>query len=130
MYVCMYVNITFLPISCGQHRNKKHLSYQTLRLEEKAPCWFCFCCFYLRDFCPRTVDIFIKVDQHSDGTDASSIVFLVIRHLETEFVRSCVIPICDWFILIWSQGPVPTNSSHEAILRTSRRNLSQKFKPD
>ena len=41
-----------------------------------------------------------------------------------------VIPICDWFILIWSQGPVPTNSSHEAFLRTSRRNLSQKFKPD
>ncbi|KAK2568854.1 hypothetical protein P5673_006902, partial [Acropora cervicornis] len=32
----------------------------------------------------RVVDFLVKVDQHSGGSEAPSIVFLVIRHLETE----------------------------------------------
>ena len=31
----------------------------------------------------------VKVEKHSGGKDIPSIVFLVIRHLETEFVKSC-----------------------------------------
>ena len=31
----------------------------------------------------------VKVEKQSGGKDVPSIVFLVIRHLETEFVRSC-----------------------------------------
>ena len=40
-------------------------------------------------FVPELSIFLVKVDQHSGGSDAPSIVFLVIRHLETEFVRNC-----------------------------------------
>ena len=56
-------------------------------------CRLCFCCCYLHDFCHRVVDFFVKVDQHSGGSDAPSIVFLVICHLETEFVG--IVGACD-----------------------------------
>ena len=44
-------------------------------------------------FVPGLSIFFAIVDQHSGGSDAPSIVFLVIRHLETEFVR--VVGACD-----------------------------------
>ena len=41
------------------------------------------------NFVPELSIFLVKGDQHSGGSDAPSIVFLVIRHLETEFVRNC-----------------------------------------
>ena len=59
-------------------------------------------------FDPELSFFWVIVDQHSGGRDASSIVFLVIR-IETVRMElwEIVIPICDWFILIWSLGLVP-----------------------
>lgn len=93
-------------------------------------CWFCFCCCYLYDFCPRIIDFFCYSrsafwwkwrSKHRFPRDPPS--WNRIRKVLWELVM----PICNWIILIWMQAPVPTNSLNEAFWETSRKDLSEKL---
>ena len=82
-------------------------------------------------FDPELSIFWVNIDQHSGGRDAPSIVFLVICHLETvrKELWEIVIPICDWFTLIWSLGLVPrtvhTKRFEEQVPGTCPKNSNQ-----
>ena len=82
-------------------------------------------------FDPELSIFWVNIDQHSGGRDTPSIVFLVICHLETvrKELWEIVIPICDWFTLIWSLGLVPrtvhTKRFEEQVAGTCPKNSNQ-----